>query len=310
MLSPMMNVRAIHVVDPNPAQLALCRVKLALLQEFNPTSRLEILGHRELAPDERERCLSCICDQTGDAVSIFGALEYINEVGLDYAGRYEAVFREITNSIAASSADVLELLQLGSPTAQVRWLYSHPDFDASLRDSFDQVLRIDNLVALFGATATQNPIMDFSSHFFQRTMYALQYFNARSNHFLWQVLATSAPSKPVAQWLSQPMQQISVDLSYAPEMVQTYLEKVDVKFDYIHLSNVIDWLSVEEAQSLLELAWSRLKPKGYTLVRQLNSNLPIRLLGDCFSWLNEESDELHREDLSYFYRGVHCGQKF
>ena len=91
--------------------------------------------------------------------------------------------------------------------------------------------------------------------------------------------------------------------------MQDYLNQTDVQFDYIHLSNVLDWLTVEEARSLLELTWHRLKPKGYTLIRQLNSDLPIRALGECFTWLVDESDNLLREDLSYFYRGIHCGRR-
>ena len=91
--------------------------------------------------------------------------------------------------------------------------------------------------------------------------------------------------------------------------MQDYLAQIDVQFDYIHLSNVLDWLTVEEARALLELTWNRLKPEGYTLIRQLNSDIPIRTLGERFTWLDEESDTLHREDLSYFYRGVHCGRR-
>ena len=309
-LAAMPNVRAIHVVDPNPAQLALCRIKLALLQTVVSTSRLEILGHRNLEGELRDIQIARICEQTGDAVEIFGTTEYIAEVGLDYAGRYEAVFRQISSSVATLPDDVLDLLRFDNTNAQVRWLHAHPEFAARLLESFDQIISLDNLVALFGATATQNPVIDFSTHFFERTMHALHCFNASTNHFLWQVLASKTMSKPVAPWLGQPIRKISADVRYEPATLQDYLAQTDIHFDYIHLSNVLDWLSADEARSLLELTWNRLKPKGYTLIRQLNSSLRIRTLGDCFTWLDEESDALHRADLSYFYRGVHCGQRF
>lgn len=308
-LAPLSNVKAVHVVDPNPAQLALCRVKLELLQTQALSSRLEILGHRTLDPEIRERRVEKICAQTGDTPDIFGPTDYITEVGLDYAGRYESVFRQISSALESLPDDVLDLLRLEGTSAQARWLKSHPDFIAGLRESFDHVMSLENLVALFGATATQNPVTDFSTHFFQRTVHALLCFNASTNHFLWQVLASSAACKPVARWLSQPIQEMSAELRYESATMQDYLTQTDLLFDYIHLSNVLDWLTTDEARSLLELTWSRLKPKGYTLIRQLNSNLPIRSLGDCFSWLDEDSDVLHREDLSYFYRGVHCGQR-
>lgn len=309
LLATMPNVSSIHVVDPNPAQLALCRVKLALLRNQDVQSRLEFLGHRDTTVETREHQLHSICDDTGDEADVFGPTEFILDFGLDYAGRYESVFRQISNSISQYPGEVLDLVQLESVRDQARWLQSHPEFVAGLLESFDQVMALENLVALFGETATQNPVMPFATHFFQRTIHALHCFNTNTNHFLWQVLACTADSKPHAQWLGQPRQTVRAELCFASETIQHYLSQTDVDFDYIHLSNVLDWLTADEARSLLELTWNRLKPKGYTLIRQLNSDLPIRTIGECLTWLDEESETLHREDLSYFYRGVHCGQK-
>ena len=308
-LASMPNVRSIHVVDPNPAQLALCRVKLALLRGQDPDDRLKFLGHTDLSLEARERQLHRICEETCDPMSSFGPTDHILEVGLDYAGRYESVFQQVSKSVATFPDSVLDLLQLENSSDQAKWLQTHPDFVALLLKSFDQVMCIENLVALFGETATQNPVMSFSAHFFQRTVHALHCFNASTNHFLWQVLASCETIKPFARWLSQPRQEVSANIHFEAETMQDYLAKTDVRFDYIHLSNVLDWLTVDEAHALLELTWNRLKPKGYTLIRQLNSDLPIRALGEHFTWLDEESDNLHREDLSYFYRGVHCGRR-
>lgn len=308
-LASMPNVRSIHVVDPNPAQLALCRVKLALLRDQDPDDRLKFLGHRELSVEAREYQLHRICEETCDSVSSFGPTDHVLEVGLDYAGRYESVFRKISDSVAAYPDSVLDLLQLENSSDQAKWLQTHPDFVARLLKSFDQVMCLENLVALFGETATQNPVMSFSTHFFQRTVHALHCFNASTNHFLWQALASFALTKPHARWLSQPRQEVSANCLFETKTMQDYLAQVDVQFDYIHLSNVLDWLTVEEARALLEFTWNRLKPNGYTLIRQLNSDLPIRALGEHFTWLDEESDSLHRKDLSYFYRGVHCGRR-
>lgn len=308
-LASMPNVGSIHVVDPNPAQLALCRVKLALLRCQDPDDRLKFLGHSDLSIEAREHQLHRICEETRDPVSSFGPTDHILEVGLDYAGRYESVFRQISKSVATFPDSVLDLLRLESSNAQARWLQTHPDFVARLLKSFDQVMCLENLVALFGETATQNPVMPFSTHFFQRTVHALHCFSASTNHYLWQVLASLATGKPIAQWLSLPRQEVAASIHFETKTTQDYLAQVDVQFDYIHLSNVLDWLTVDEARALLELTWNQLKPKGYTLIRQLNSDLPIRALGEYFTWLDEESDKLHREDLSYFYHGVHCGRR-
>src|SRR5262245_59442416 len=39
------NIGRLHLVDPNPAQLALCRLKLRLLQTETPDTRQALLGH-------------------------------------------------------------------------------------------------------------------------------------------------------------------------------------------------------------------------------------------------------------------------
>lgn len=308
-LATMPNVRSIHLVDPNPVQLALCRFKLALLRLTDPRTRLRILGHRRSSVESRQIHMNRICESIGTELEIFGPIERILKTGIDYAGRYESVFGQISTLIAQYPDDVLELLQLKSGRDQADWLHTHPRFVAHLLEMFDHVMDLNNLKALFGETATQNPMMPFSTHFFQRTVHALHSFPANSNHFLWQVLATSARSKPVASWLHQPRQDVSAHVSFAATTVQDFLTKTDEQFDYIHLSNVLDWLTIDEARSLLELTWNRLKPKGYTLIRQLNSDLPIRSLSDSFTWLDAESTAFHRKDLSYFYRAIHCGQR-
>src|SRR5690349_4183340 len=47
-LATMPNVAAIHLVDANPAQLALSRLKLRLLETADEQTRLALLGHETL----------------------------------------------------------------------------------------------------------------------------------------------------------------------------------------------------------------------------------------------------------------------
>ena len=53
LLASLPEVRRLHVVDPNPAQLALTRLKLRLLADSDSAQRLELLGHRRLSGEER-----------------------------------------------------------------------------------------------------------------------------------------------------------------------------------------------------------------------------------------------------------------
>ena len=54
LLAAASNVGRLHLVDPNPAQLALSRLKLRLLQTTDPSTRLALLGHAEMPLAERQ----------------------------------------------------------------------------------------------------------------------------------------------------------------------------------------------------------------------------------------------------------------
>jgi S-adenosylmethionine-diacylglycerol 3-amino-3-carboxypropyl transferase len=87
------------------------------------------------------------------------------------------------------------------------------------------------------------------------------------------------------------------------------LESAVASFDFVHLSNILDWLSPEEARRTLELAWESLQPGGWVLIRQLNSVLDIPHLGHMFDWHAAEASDLHARDRSFFYRALHLGKK-
>ena len=53
LLAGMANIAHLHFVDPNPAQLALTRLKLRLLETTDPKERQALLGHAPMAPTDR-----------------------------------------------------------------------------------------------------------------------------------------------------------------------------------------------------------------------------------------------------------------
>lgn len=80
-------------------------------------------------------------------------------------------------------------------------------------------------------------------------------------------------------------------------------------FDFVHLSNILDWLDPEDARATLDLARRALRPGGWALVRQLNSTLDIERLGDGFEWQATRARRLHRADRSFFYRALYLGRR-
>ena len=81
-------------------------------------------------------------------------------------------------------------------------------------------------------------------------------------------------------------------------------------FDFVHLSNILDWLDPEEARTTLDLARRALRPGGWTLVRQLNSTLDIeRVSAMVSSGTRLGRGRLHQADRSFFYRALHLGRR-
>ena len=87
------------------------------------------------------------------------------------------------------------------------------------------------------------------------------------------------------------------------------LQEAREEFDFVHLSNILDWLTPEEALTTLDLAASALRRGGWVLLRQLNSTLDIPNLGPGFSWQRGDAEFLHARDRSFFYRQLHLGRK-
>lgn len=299
----------LHLVDANPAQLALTRLKLHLLRQLQPDARPPLLGHLPLPRAERTERLATLCEELALSETVFGPVEFVAEVGPDYAGRYEVLFHHLREHLAAHRAEIAALMSLDDPAAQARRVAPGTALRAALDRAFDRVMSLENLVALFGAEATRNPLQGFPRHFAERTFHALATFPARTNSFLAQLLL-DPPAAGFPDWLPAPAP------ARWPEIVYTHAPMVDAlralpeaEADFVHLSNILDWLSPEAAAETLALVWRALRPGGVTVVRQLNSSLDIPPLGPRFGWLRALATAWHRRDRSFFYRALHVGRK-
>lgn len=254
------------VVDVNPAQLALVRCKEWLAYNATRQEALEWLGH---APAAREERIAATLAALGLERDALGPLARVAELGPDGAGRYELLFAALRRA--------------GEPSLE----------------TFEQVMSLENLVTLFGTGATQNPRQPFARHFWERTRDALR--GSTANPFLWQVLEGRFPPGFAWDWLDDwRVPQVRLEYVCAPmlEALAGFEE-----FDLVHLSNILDWLSPEEATRTLRAASQALRPGGKVSVRQLNSTLDIPALGE-FRW-----SQVHEPDRSYFYRALYVGTK-
>src|SRR5262249_23717605 len=85
----------VDVVDPNPAQVALTRLKLHLLQNCDSAGRWALLGHAPMPADEREERLRAALRALGVPAEMMGPPRVWAKEGPDHAGRYDCVFAQL-----------------------------------------------------------------------------------------------------------------------------------------------------------------------------------------------------------------------
>jgi S-adenosylmethionine-diacylglycerol 3-amino-3-carboxypropyl transferase len=205
--------------------------------------------------------------------------------------------------------DVRQLLSLRDPAEQARRSAPETPLGQALDEAFERVMDLPILVRLFSEGATRNRAESFARHFARRTRHVLETLPAADNPYLWQVLVGRHPPGHEAPWLAAPAPDRLPQLTWNTTFMTAVLQRSAGHYDFVHLSNILDWLSPEEAAATLDLAHAALRPGGMTLIRQLNSTLDIPRLAKGFFWMTREAEALHVGDRSYFYRALHLGKK-
>lgn len=308
-LAAMGRVERIEVVDPNPAQIALARLKLYILQNFSSADRMALLGHSAMPVDERERQLRAAFRAVGAPEEAIGPPIAWIEDGPDHTGRYERVFAQLRKELEPHMAAVQNLLCLRDPAEQSRRTDLATPLGQALDEAFDRAMDLPILIRLFGEGATQNRVQPFARHFAERTRHVLATLPAADNPYVWQVLAGRYPPGNAAPWFAAPAPVRLPEITWNNAFMDDALRRSPESYDFVHLSNILDWLSPEEARATLDYAHAALCPGGWTLIRQLNSTLDIPSLGEGFDWRADEARSLHASDRSYFYRGLYLGRK-
>ena len=298
----------LHLIDPNPAQLALTRLKLHLLQTATATERLELLGHLPLPTEDRHKRLLAAFDTLDLAHDCFGPIEPVANLGPDFAGRYERLFVQLQKRLEHKT-EWEHLLCLEDPAVQAQLVAPNTALGQNLDAVYDEVFCQSNLAHLFGEEATRNRVEPFARHFAQRTRQVLASRPAKSNPYLWLMLQGRLPNKVSLPWLSKPALVTLPQIEYSQGMLGATLDAAPGSYDFIHLSNILDWLPDDAACQTLESAWRALRPGGVVLVRQLNSTLDITKLGAGFVWDLPGAHDLLQRDRSFFYRAIHLGKK-
>lgn len=296
-------ISELTVTDPNLSQLALTQLKIHLLEHHSSDERLSLLGHQVMPAQVRYEWIEHHLNLLGFPADTLGDLHKAGTLGLDYIGRYEYLFCQLHDELNLFAPEIKKIL-----TSPETLACSAPLIDG-LNAAFKKVMALDNLVALYGEGATQNPAMPFWEHFFLQTIGALNSPLAKNNPFLSQLLLGQFIQKPY-EWITKPQQCITKKISFLNRTISGALEFEPQAYDFIHLSNALDWLNPREASAMLRAVANKLSSGGMLILRQLNSTLEIpSLIGDEIQWqVYEGTDYLH-QDRSFFYKRLLLGKK-
>lgn len=302
-LTTQKKISKITVVDANQHQIGLCKFKQHLLSFYSPEQRLKILGHSPMSVVERRQVILKIFKTLGLPADIFGPLEIVVKLGPDYVGRYELLFK----ALAVALRHALPNLEQS--------IFLNKQIDTTMQNKiftiYQDVLCLDNLIMLFGEEATQNSVKPFYQHFYQQTIAALESSTLQACHnpFLHQMLFGKFLSSAVYPWLALPVQKTTVSIKYQSDFMFDALHKSKESYDFIHLSNICDWLDKYQAQQLLQTAYQKLNKNGRVFIRQLNSNLNLHQINQDLNWDKTYAQELLKKDRSFFYPKLHIGIK-
>ncbi|HSI86395.1 MAG: DUF3419 family protein [Candidatus Methylacidiphilales bacterium] len=319
------HLRQVHLVDMNPAQLALSKLKWHLAKHCCADQAAALLGHSFMDPDQRRTELQAALTCLALPANIFGPEDVVAELGPDNAGRYEATFACLREYLAPHARALRGILHSEHPVVlggESEDAGSLDGLGQALDEAFASTMSLENLVCLFGQEATQNPARAFHDHFAMRTRLEFARRPPAHNPFLWQMLAGSFPAGHEYDWLQQghasrqwrnePNNSDSSNsaMEWTQGRMGEILDRLPAgSVDFVHLSNILDWLSPASAQQVLQATSRVLRPGGFVIIRQLNSSLDIPGLASDIMWDKAHGAAMEAADRSFFYPFIHLGRR-
>lgn len=302
------DIEKMYLLDVNPAQIALTKIKIYLLQ-YDTETRLKILGHKEMNISERKKTITNILNTLSIPFDVFRELN--QDCSLDQSGRYEILFsymRKYLKSCGYSKSDIIQMDKENT-------LHKNVDFLNKLKESIQLVFQYDILKQIFGENAVSNNAMQFSDHFYNVTYNYIQQNSLSDSPFLSQFLIGCFTDNVYYDWYNlKKLEKEKIEkllgldgqhgmLEFHNCEMLTFFEKQKINFNFIHLSNITDWLNNSEADRLSNLVYNSLVFEGISIIRILNSKV---------TFPNAEfksQNEIQKKDRSFFYQQIYVASQ-
>ena len=130
---------------------------------------------------------------------------------------------------------------------------------------------------------------------------------AAANPYLSLMTRSRLPPGGALPWMRMPGRAAPPAVEFQRGGMREALEARPGEFDFVHLSNIFDWLAPLERSALLDAARRALKPGGWVLARRLNSDFAPD--GNGLEWHHDRAERMTAEDRSAIYSEHHLGRK-
>lgn len=230
-------------------------------------------------------------------------IETDTSLGLNQLGAFESLFRSFRHFIHTFVMDYTGLrVLLSNPghTAAIAEMFSSPYWPVAFELFFSDSL----LNAMFGPAATQNAAKgSYPAYFQQAFQTAMLKPNACNNYFLHHVFLGCYLSNPNAlpSYLTKTVKIATPSMRHCDLYDINNLDT----YDLVCLSNILDWMNIEQATRLANHLNTHAKQNALILIRQLNSTLDMsQLFGSGFSVNHALGNAFLQSDRSMFYSTI------
>jgi len=306
---------AIEAVDVSAAQLFLSRLKLAACRALEPLEAAEFLGFMDAPADKRMRLFDRTASFLDNGERRFWAANMpAVEMGPVRAGRFERYLGRFSPAALAV---------LGK--RKLRRLFEQ-DTAAAQRECFDRSLSTPVLKVLFKVAfhprlyrkrgiaeegLRHGGKRDIAAFFYGRFRDFCAATPARRNLYLQfclfgRVLYPEALPEYLSEEGMRRVRKNHASIVWRPESYQEAVGKsAPGRFNKFHLSNIGDWMGLEEYAGLLALVCAKAAPSSRAMSRyiHLDHPLPEALRGRVVR-RDDRGEELVRSDRFPFYNLV------
>ena len=268
---------SIDLLDPNPAQLNLIEKKISLMEN---ASR-EALGRQMNVGTDSPQ-------------------------GLNACGNFESLFRCFRDFLFEFVAPKDRWISAFGSDQKLQDLLAKLSQSRYWTVAFELFFSDSLLNAVFGSKATQHARKgSYPSYFKNALESGMKKPRASSNYFLHHIFLGHYLPGFEPGYLKKPLSNLSFQLIEGPaESISDY-----GKYDFIHLSNIFDWMDPSETALTAARISRQMKPGAKLLIRQLNNTKNIT---SCFNGIEFDfqlAGRLLEQDRSLFYNRILIGTK-